>query len=261
VARLSTLSGSLQACFTPGSTGATHVRVDARAPLELRGPFADGDVPGYYLRNTTAGVLAGDSHHVDVTAAAGASVRVGASSASKVYAGESSLDAQLTVEPGALLVWGPHAIILHARAAYRQETRVVLAPGGRALLAEVLVLGRLARGERFEFESLESTLVVERPTGEGLYSESYVVTPGPDLVASMAGDGVLASVYALGCDISGATSVFEAALVNACGIGGWSALPNGCGAVARLLTDSLSHGSLFAEGCLRAAPGTNLCRA
>jgi urease accessory protein len=256
VARLSTLSGSLQARFSPGSTGATQACVDARAPLELRGPFADGELPGYYLRNTTAGILAGDSHHVEVTAAAGASVRVGASSASKVYAGASSLDATLKVEPRGMLVWGPHATILHARAAYWQETRVVLAPGGRALLAEVLVLGRLARGERFEFESLESTLVVERPTGEGLYSESYVLTPGPDLVASMAGYGVLASVYALGCDVTGVTSGFEAALVNACGIGGWSALPNGCGAVARLLTDSLSRGSAFTEECL----GTVLCR-
>jgi urease accessory protein len=207
-------------------------------------------VPGYYLRNTTAGVLAGDSYRVDVTAAADTAAHVGASSASKVYAGESSLDARLAVEPGALLVWGPHATILHAGAAFRQETRVTLAPGGRALLAEVLVLGRLARGERFQFERLENLLEINSPACETLYSEAYVLSPDRHLIASMAGHGVLASVYALGFDAADAGACLQGALADACGYGGWSILPNDAGVVARLLAGSLSQGSAFVSACL-----------
>ena len=68
--------------------------VSARAPLELRGPFIADGLSSYYLRNITAGVLAGDAYRVDVTAEAGTAVRVAASSATKVYActgGESSV--------------------------------------------------------------------------------------------------------------------------------------------------------------------------
>ncbi|HLG10992.1 MAG TPA: urease accessory protein UreD [Dehalococcoidia bacterium] len=249
MARLGTLNGSLEARFTCSEHGSPRVRVQARPPLELRGPFAGAGVPDYFLRNTTAGLLDGDAYRVDVTAAAGTSVHVGASSASKVYAGESSLDVRLAVEPGALLVWGPHATILHAGASYCQETRLALAPGGRAILAEVLVLGRLARGERFQFQRLESLLEVSPPACEPLYSEAYSVTPGPDLIAGLAGHGVLVSVYALGFDPSEAGAGFEAALTATC-LAGWSALPNGCGAVFRALSGSLSQGARFAEEAL-----------
>ena len=120
------LFGSLQARFTRATDGSTKACVSARSPLELRGPFSQGDVPGYYLRNTTAGVLADDAYCVDLWVAESAAACVNASSASKVYAGASSLDVSLQVERDAVLLWGPHATILQAGAAYRQETRVSL---------------------------------------------------------------------------------------------------------------------------------------
>jgi urease accessory protein len=215
-------------------------------PLELRGPFRDSGLPGYYLRNTTAGVLDGDAYRVDLVVEPGAAVHVGASSASKVYAGASSVDIRLDVGPGALLEWGPHSAILHAGADYRQETRIRLGAGSRAVVAEVLALGRLARGERYEFHRLDSVFEVAGPRGEALYSEAYTVSPGPDLLASTAGFGVLASVYALGFEASTAGECFRCA-PRGCGPGGWSALPNGCGVVGRLLADSLSRGGRFCE--------------
>jgi urease accessory protein len=205
-------------------------------------------------------VLADDAYRVDVTAAAGAAVRVAASSATKVYAcrgGESSLTVSLTVEPGGLLVWGPHTTIVQTGAAYRQQTAVEVAAGGQAVLGEVLVMGRLARGERSGFKRIESRLDV---TFEGapVYSEAYCLSPGPDLIASMAGQGALASVYLLGSDDSTETRIDEALRHER--LAGWSQLPNGAGLVVRGLCSSLSQAQCLVErilGVVRAggAPG------
>jgi len=225
--------------------GAAGARVRAKAPLELRGPFPGAS---YYLRNTTAGVFGGDVYEVDVTSAAGSTVRVASGSATKVYAGngcQSSLAVRLTVEPGATLLWGPHATIVQAGASYRQATAVSVARGGRALVGEVLVLGRLAYGERFDFQRIESRLTVTLD-GAPVYNEAYSLRPGRDLVASMARRAVLASVHAIGFEATEAAPQLERALAGE-SLAGWSELPNGAGLVVRGLCDALSAGQDLVE--------------
>jgi len=183
-----------------------------------------------------------------VTAITGSTVRVGSSSATKVHDGAgrgSSLSMRLTVEHGATLLWGPHATIVQAGACYRQSTAVSLAHGARAMLGEILVLGRLARGEQFEFARLESDFEVTR-CGAPVYSESYCLVPGPDLVASMAGRGVLTSVYLLGIEHSAMEAQMGRKLEDE-PLAGWSSLPNDAGLVVRCLCDSLSKGHALVE--------------
>ena len=234
------LTGALDA-----SIGLCGARARAESPLELRGPFAHAS---YYLRNTTAGVFGGDAYEVNVTATAGATVRVAGSSATKVHAGNgcvSSLAVRLAVEPGATLLWGPHATIVQSGASFRQATSIDVAVGGRALLAEVLVLGRTAHGERFEFQRLDSSLRVSLD-GATAYEEAYSLKPGPDLIASMGGRAVLASVYAVGFEAAGASRRLECAQADAA-LTGWSDLPNRAGLVVRGLHASLSQGQDFVE--------------
>jgi len=243
VARLATVTGSLDAAI--GVAGAC---VHAKAPLELRGPFPDAS---YFLRNVTAGIFGGDAYEVDVRVTAGSTVRVASSSATKVYGGngeEACLTVRLGAETGATLLWGPHATIVQGGSSFRQQTTLDVATGGRAVLGEILVLGRLAHGERFVFERLESSLDV-RLDGTPVYSEAYRLTPGPDLVASMAGHGVLASVYLVGVNESAID--FECALTDE-SLVGWSTLPNNAGVVVRGLFDSLSLGQQLVERVMRA---------
>ena len=220
--------------------------------MELRGPFRDpSGIATYYLRNTTAGLFGGDACRVDVTAGAGATVRVCATSATKVYASrgrEASVTVRLAAEPSGTLIWGPHAAIVQAGARFRQEVTVVLAKGGRVVVAEILVLGRLARGERFAFERIDGALEVRMGDDEPAYSEAYIVSPGPNLEASMAGRAVVASVYALGVDPTRVGSRLNAFLNPSCYLAGWSELPSGAGLVVRSLADSLSEAEGIVEG-------------
>lgn len=229
--------------------------VSVQSPLELRGPLLRDGVGSYYLRNVTAGVFAGDSYHINVTAEAGSTVRIGSTSASKVHTmprdGSASSVARLVAEPDSTLVWGPHPTILQAASDYRQSLDVVVLPGARVYLAEVLVFGRLARGEHCAFRRFASDLMIE----DGLrvqFEERFVLEPGPPLDDALGGHGCLVSVYALG-DLGADARPQLQAVVEGNHRAGVTHLPNRAGVLLRGLSDSLSAGMALAEAALAAA--------
>ena len=147
-----------------------------------------------------------------------------------------------------MLVWGPHTTILQEGSDLRQDLRVTLAPAACVILAEVLVLGRLARGERCSFRRFQSDLVVSNGTRE-LYEERYVLEPGATLGAALRGQGVVVSVYGLGAIADDAGERLRA-LVSDNPCVGVSSLPNSAGLVLRGLASSLSAGAALAEQAL-----------
>src|SRR5690606_33003427 len=165
-----------------------RARVRGVGPLELRGPL--GRPKRYYLRNVTAGVFGGDCYAVEAHCTAGVVARVESSSATKVFrmpAGEAVQRTVLRAEAEARLTWGPHATILHADAALRQETRVVLGPGARVLLAGSVVMGRLAAGECFAFRAFETALQDANEQGWLPCGEAMALRPGAKLIEAIAG--------------------------------------------------------------------------
>lgn len=247
------LDSRLEASF--GGAGA---RIAVQAPLELRGPFIrDGGMRGYYLRNITAGIFSGDAYHVDVTAEAGSRVRIASSSATKVHTmpdrGSARSSANLTAEPGSTLIWGPHATILQAESNLTQQLCVAVQLGAVVYLAEVLVLGRLARGERCAFTSYKSALSISDGC-ETLYEERYVLTPGTTLDTSLAGQGAVVAVYALGAIDDECRNRLREVVASG-RLVGMTALPNGAGLLVRGLAPSMTAGLALAEGALAAAIG------
>lgn len=229
-------------------------RVNAESPLELRGPFLRDNICSYYLRNVTAGIFAGDAYQVRATAEAGSTVRIGSTSATKVHAmpgGSACSEIHLEAEAGSSLVWGPHTTILQGGSRLRQGLRVTLHPGARVYLAEVLVLGRLARGENSAFSSFESALVVS-DRGRTLYEERYVLTPGRSLATALAGYGVVVSVYALGVTAPEVRTKLRDAVCGSSARAGVSTLPSDGGLLVRGLTPSLSSGLSLGEAALDA---------
>ena len=129
-----------------------------RQPLRALFPDpARGDVPLAALVNTSGGLVAGDEHRVQATAGPGARAVLAAQAAEKVYrAGDGpagplscTVDVDLRAGTDAWLEWLPQETILFQGARLARTTRVHAAPGARVLAGEMLVLGRLARGERF----------------------------------------------------------------------------------------------------------------
>jgi urease accessory protein UreH len=230
----------------------TLAQVSSEGPLDLRRPVAAEN--RWFLRNVTAGVFGGDSYDVSLTCESGASARVESTSASKVYAmpceGAASR-LHLRAEQEARLVWGPQVTILHANSDYTNQIDVDLA-GGVVVIAETVVMGRLAAGEVFAFRRYEPSLVVRDALSRVLFAERASLIPARTLRDAMGGRGALSTVYALGMHAEAATGERLTCLTQALGLAGWSMLPNGAGIVAKALVETASQGETFARACIDA---------
>lgn len=185
------------------------------------------------------GVLAGDRARLDVELGEGAAAQVEMAAATQVYATPSACaEHTLTLRLGAgsALAWLAQPLILFGGASFSACTHVVLAPGARLALLEVLVPGRLARGERYRFARYAAQLEVCDATGRCLVAERALLEPQrrPLAVPGLLGDTpVVGSLYLLGDTVPAerlarvAHDADEAA--------GAGVLPNGAGLLVRAL--------------------------
>jgi len=101
---------------------------------------------------TSGGIVGGDRLRLGVAAGSGARATVITQAAEKVYrsAGQTA-EIGVAIEAGAdaALEWMPQETILFDGARLRRATAVDVAAGARLLCGEIVVFGRLARGERF----------------------------------------------------------------------------------------------------------------
>jgi urease accessory protein len=160
----------------------------------------------------------------------------------QMVAGEAAQDLTLRAGAGGRLLWLPEPLILFGGAAYRQRTRVELGPGALVVLLDVLVPGRLARGERFRFRRYEARVEICDAAGRLLAAERALVAPAehdptaPGLFGALP---VLGSLYLLGHGIDARALAEE--LQAALGAqGGAGSLPGGAGVLARVAGEAPS---------------------
>jgi urease accessory protein len=122
-----------------------------RQPLRLMLPRVELDEPPLaVIVNCGGGLVGGDRLEIDIEVGAGAALRVTGQAAEKVYrsAGpETRVDTRYQVGAGGWLEVLPQGTILFQGVNLRRLSELRLTSGGRAMLGEVLVLGRHAMGE------------------------------------------------------------------------------------------------------------------
>lgn len=141
-----------------------------QTPLRVLPPFHfGGNQPALlYLLNPTAGLLDGDAHLMQLTAAAGSRAVVLGQSATRIHPslhGFSTQQWEVRVEAGAVLVVLPGPAIPFAGCRYYQRVAIDLEPGAGLVWGDVWLPGRYARGEaseEFRFETLIQDLTVRR---------------------------------------------------------------------------------------------------
>jgi len=204
-------SGRLELRFGADADGDTNLTRDfARVPFHVSGTLGHDphpDAETVYVQSPTGGVAQGDRHSIEISVGPDAVAHVSTQSATKVLSMECNCaiaDVSLSVESGGHLDYVPAPAILHADARYCQDLTVDLAAGASAVVGDVVVPGRLAREERFEFERYaarcrvrqEGTLAVDDathlhpadadPTAPGVlgefavYGTLYVLAPDAD---------------------------------------------------------------------------------
>jgi urease accessory protein len=257
-------AGELQLTLGRDQRGRTSLRARRqRFPLRTTVPFhLDAGAPDMafvYVQNPTGGVFGGERLLTSVVAEAGARVHLTTQSATKLYRTDGALARQelrFTLAAGAYVESISDPLIPHAGSSYRQETSVELAPGAMFVAAETVAPGRRARGERFVYDLLELRTSVSR-AGRELCADALVLRPARarvDRSGVLGRSDYLVSLIAVApeSDAASLASAIDAALAALAGDGARGAagdLPNGAGALARILAPS----AVTAERAMRCA--------
>jgi urease accessory protein len=130
------------------------------------------------LLNPTGGLVGGDAVDTSVTLGAGSHVCLTTAAASRVYrsTGAPAVSRFTAVLEGdAILEYMPDHLIPSPGARLRQTTDVTLAAGSTVISLDAWAVGRIARGERWRFDELDSAIVVRDSRGP-LFRERAVLT-------------------------------------------------------------------------------------
>lgn len=168
------------------------------------------------LLSPSGGVLQGDRIDISVEARAGARVHVTTQSATRVYRtpeGPARQVVRLRSDAGSYLEYVPHPLVMFDGASFEQRLVLEVAGDGVLVAADVLVPGRLSRGERWSFSRYRGRLE-GRVDGDPVVLSSWDIRPaetrpGP----AVRGTGeVVGGLYVLGRELGGfADELHEAA--------------------------------------------------
>ena len=139
-------------------------RARAAGPLRLLTPRA-GDAAWIVTSNYGGGLVDGDRVALEVDVDAGATCVVTSQAAQKVYRGASSQTTTVRVHAGATALVVPDPVVPFRGAVFAQKTRVELGDGASLALLDCVTAGRIAYGERWAAERIETTLEVARAGG------------------------------------------------------------------------------------------------
>lgn len=140
------------------AVGAKHgrtrrLRVQEEGSLRIRFPNADVDAAEAVIINSAGGMAGGDCFILDIDAGRKAKLLITSAAAEKVYRSlgpDTSATITLNVGAGAALTWLPRETILFDQARLSRRIDIDLADDASLLLAESIVFGRSAMGERVE---------------------------------------------------------------------------------------------------------------
>lgn len=165
-----------------------------RAPFHVSKPYWDVDTRTLLVQvvNPTAGILSGDRLESAVEVAPGAAMLLTTPSASRVFKmrdGEATSSQRFSVERGGWLEVLPEPLVPHRGSVFHQRTELSVAEGGAAFYADLLLPGRVAHGEAWEWKKLVLELDVRRD-GERLLHERFDQDgAGLRALATLAGAG------------------------------------------------------------------------
>jgi urease accessory protein len=166
-----------------GAGGSVVTRAAATTPLALRTPDNHGHAAWVFTSSHGGGLVSGDDVRLEATVDTDASLVLATQASTKAYrtrTGDgpdfphetSYLRTEVRIGDGALACLLPDPLVAFRGARLRQETRVTLAATGSVVLWDPVGAGRVARGERWAFDLLETRVELDGPAGRILTEAS-----------------------------------------------------------------------------------------
>lgn len=170
------LNTNAEAAAPPRSRGALHLVAKRTGTRSTIGDFrSSGALKALFpvnsntleaiLINTSGGLTSGDTQDIAATATRGSRMTLTTQAAERAYradTGTAHVRTQLTVETGATLNWLPQELILYDGAHLNRQLQIDLAEDARLLMAEPVIFGRAAMGERLQEIGFRDHIAVRR---------------------------------------------------------------------------------------------------
>ncbi|MDE6282481.1 MAG: urease accessory protein UreD [Muribaculaceae bacterium] len=243
--------GYLNLGFELDSSGKSILReLDRRTPLIVQQElYFDQELPGIpcvYILSSGGPNVDGDRYRQNISVGKDAMAFVSTGAATKLAEMKynySSMAQVITLDEGAYLEYLPEPIIPCRHTRFISDTRMVVHPTATVFYSEVYMGGRkyYGDGEMFEYDILSVCTHGERPDGQQLFREKFIIDPAnSDLrdVGIMHGYDIFANVVVL-TPVDKAREIYEKteAFIDrkrklAAGI---THLPNGAGLLYKVL--------------------------
>lgn len=197
-----------------------------------------------YIMTPSGGILQGDRYRIDLTLTNNAYAHVTTQGATRIYRMERNYATQMvniSVDEGCYLEYVPDQIIPFRDSCFYQTVNMKVHDNATVVYSEMLVPGRVASGESFEYNIVYMTTNAESKKGTLKFVDTLILEPKKcDLkVAGVLGDhSVVGSVYIITNanhtrqlihEINNCLQKFPAVQ------GGATILPHDCGVMVRLL--------------------------
>ena len=153
-------------------------------PLRLSTPFyleGKGTNRAYhYLINTSPGLLAGDELNLSLQLEANTSLYLTDQAATKVHQmpeidTKATVNYQIKLEPNSSLELVSEPVILYKDAALSQKTLIQIHPTAKLFTSEIILPGRLAKNEYYDFKYYRNRLKVTDSSNKLLFIDSTLL--------------------------------------------------------------------------------------
>jgi urease accessory protein len=195
--------GTLNLIFRRHQSGKTFLASQHfRLPLQVLTPFySDTDGTAFvYLLNPSGGILQGDVLETDIVVEPGARAFVTTPSANKFYKmdeGHATLRNRISIAQGGVLEYMPEYNIPFSQSSVLQETSFDLDSGATLMAFDMIVPGRMEKGEFFEYDLYSSKISI-RVDGKLLAHEVAKIEPtraNPRGIGILEGRNIYGTVF------------------------------------------------------------------
>ncbi len=170
--------GALKLTFAQRNDQTVLTESFFRVPLQVMKPrYDESGCACVYLLSPTGGVVQGDNYQIDVTLAANTHAVLTTQAATKVYAMPrqgATQSMRVRVEEDAIFEYLPDSAILFRDADFSQNISLFLGDGAKVAFQEIVMPGRLARGERLTFTHYRSRIDASNSEGLLLYDTCHL---------------------------------------------------------------------------------------
>lgn len=201
-----------------------------------------------YLMSSAGGMLQGDVLKINIVARKNTETYITTQAATKIYKSENHISNQhvkIVVEKDSFLEYLPKQIIPHKHAKFVQNVDIKTDISSILIFSEIISAGRIAYGEKFDFDSVKLRLNCTDNHNNLIFSESVNLEPVNKKIKfnSLFGNqNFYSTLYIISQKIDSeklCRQIYEFFKTNS--LIGCSQLPNNSGIVTRILSNSIDE--------------------